>query len=143
MLNAKSGWANVKSHVRAMAFFMNRARASGMNMDFDDALNRLTTTAAYAYDKAVEEDQKAAAVAAAQKMYMANVPPPPPKKFDTAAIAKALASVPQPKAAVIQHVSTAPVQPESHTGLFLVGALVLVAAAGGGYYLYSSKKKAS
>lgn len=66
MLSHTYGWQNVKSQVRAMAWYLNYQRS----WDFDDCIQALESAVAPAYDKyAQDEDKKlAAAVATTPKL---------------------------------------------------------------------------
>jgi hypothetical protein len=72
MLSHTYGWANVKSQVRAMAWYLNYQR----NWDFDDCIEALESAVAPAYDKyAQDEDKKLAAAAAAPPKITFNFGP--------------------------------------------------------------------
>lgn len=72
MLSHTYGWANVKSQIRAMAWYLNYQR----NWDFDDVIQALESAVAPAYDKyAQDEDKKLAAAAAAQPKIAFNFGP--------------------------------------------------------------------
>jgi len=135
MLSHTYGWANVKSQLRAMTWFLNKQR----NWDFDDTLNQLESAVAPAYDKyAADEDAK---LAAAKKQYFnlnpllltamfAPKPPTPPPGFEKPMTTKQ---------------ATMPMTMGPSGGMpmwpwLLLGGAVL---AGGGYFIWKRSKKAA
>lgn len=130
MLSHTYGWANVKSQVRAMAWFLNKQR----NWDFDSVLNQLESAVAPAYDKfAQDEDAKLKAAAAPHyalgpgiiAMFAKPATPPPgyekPAKTMSTTMPMTMASK--------------PIWP-----WLLVGGVVI---AGGGYMIWRRSKKAA
>jgi len=72
MLSHTYGWKNVKSQIRAMAWYLNYQR----NWDFDDVIAALESAVAPAYDKyAQDEDKKLAAAAIASPKIALNLGP--------------------------------------------------------------------